>query len=337
VKTSIKLGSSKNISNVFLAPMSGVTDYPFRVIASKFGNPNLICEMIASKELIKQDKSTILRAKKHTNNKDIPFIIQLLGRDPNEILEAAKISVDNGADIIDINMGCPAKKVTSGAAGASLMREPGLAVEIIELLVKKINVPITVKMRLGWDKNNINVIQLAKELESSGISMLTVHGRTRDQFYNGNADWNYIAKIKDSLNVPLIANGDITSIDKAIECLSITKADGIMIGRAALGLPWLPGQVQSYFDTNIEASYLSLNSIYKVIIDHYEMLLSYYGNERGNKISRKHISWYMSKLNTIHDPKEFISELFKQTNPVKVRSMIKSYLTYNKRIALNES
>ncbi|MBT4203140.1 MAG: tRNA dihydrouridine synthase DusB [Rhodobiaceae bacterium] len=333
--SSIKINSSKTISNVFLAPMSGITDYPFRVISSKFGNPNLICEMIASKELIKKDKSTLLRAKKHTDNNNIPFLIQLLGRNPDEILEAAKISVDNGADVIDINMGCPAKKVTSGDAGASLMREPKLAVSIIELLVKKINVPITVKMRLGWDKDNMNVIPLSKDLESSGMSMLTVHGRTRDQFYNGLADWSYISKIKDNIKVPLIANGDISSIDSAKECLRITKADGVMIGRAALGAPWLPGQIQSYINDNIKQEDQPLNTICNTIITHYEMLLSCYGIERGNRISRKHISWYISKLNTTHDVKVFLSEIYKQTNPIKVKSMIKSYLLSNNEIYLN--
>jgi len=332
---SIKINTKKEISNIFLAPMSGVTDYPFRVIASKFGNPNLICEMIASKELIKREKSTISRAKKHTEDKDIPFIIQLLGRDPYEILEAAKISVDKGADVIDINMGCPAKKVTSGAAGAALMKEPELANSIIELLVKKLKVPITVKMRLGWDKDNINVIELAKDFESSGMSMLTVHGRTRDQFYNGKADWNFISKIKDNIKIPLIANGDIDSIDKAKQCLLVTKADGLMIGRAALGSPWLPSQIQSSINDNVKPKDISLDSIYNIIADHYEMLLSYYGTERGNRISRKHFSWYFSKLNISQEYKTVLSEIFTQTNPVKINSIIKTHILGNTGIFID--
>lgn len=277
-------------NGVYLAPMSGVSDLPFRRLVSRFGAGGVVSEMIASEQLVKEDKEAVLKIAK---TGEAPHIVQLAGREASWMGVGAKYARDAGADIIDINMGCPAKKVTSGYSGSALMRDLDHAMTLIEATVEAVDCPVTLKMRLGWDDNSLNAADLAKRAENAGVQLITLHGRTRCQFYNGKADWKAIANVKQAINIPLIANGDVVDVTDAKEILNVTKADGVMIGRGTYGRPWLVGHAAHYLATSEILKAPSGDHLAELITEHYEALLSHYGQHIGMRAARKHLSWYL--------------------------------------------
>ena len=289
---------------VALAPMAGVTDAPFRSVVRSLGPTLLYSEMVASKELLRERKSTALRlrAERHL----APFAIQLAGRDAPSMAEAARLAAGEGADFIDINMGCPAKKVVGGLCGSALMKEPLLAVSIAKAVVEAVSIPVTVKMRLGWNDAERNAPELARLLEAEGVQAVSVHGRTRCQFYNGSADWNYIAEVKSAVSIPVLANGDVTTPDQALEILKASGADGVMVGRGAFGQPWVLMQMQDAVDGKILRSEPETRVKWQLALTQYRASLSHYGEELGRRVVRKHLGWYAERLVV---PKQLRDEL----------------------------
>ena len=286
----LKIGPIQINNNVILAPMSGVSDMPYRKIAKKYGVGLVISEMIASQAMIYANRKTLKMASNCAE--EFPMAVQLAGCDPILMGEAAKINADRGAALIDINMGCPVKKVTKGYAGSALMKDEILAGKIIEAVVDAVDLPVTLKMRTGWDLDNRNAPKLAKIAENSGIRMVTVHGRTRNQLYRGKADWSFIRKVKDVISIPVIGNGDVNTLSDSTELLNLSGADGVMIGRGSYGRPWFLQQVIHFLKTGIKLADPSIIEQYSVVKQHYEELLVHYGKERGVRIARKHIGWY---------------------------------------------
>ena len=291
----ILIDSIELTAPVILAPMSGVTDEPFRRIVKRFGTGLVVSEMIASGAMLHAIKSEI---KKLSNNcwAEYPLSVQLAGWDPYIMAEAAKLNVDRGAAIIDINMGCPAKKVVNKLAGAALMKDESLAYKIMQAVVKSVSVPVTLKMRTGWDGTTLNAPNLARIAEDVGIKMVSIHGRTRCQMYKGTADWKFISRVKNNVKIPVIANGDITSSEEAIQCLKLSGADGVMIGRAVYGKPWFPRQIIDFIKTGSRTPDPSLSDQKNILLEHLDSMLSYYGNFIGVRVARKHIGWYMRGL-----------------------------------------
>ncbi len=285
----LRLGSVTIPNRVFLAPMSGVSDRPFRALAAEFGAGLVVSEMVASEQLAAGDAEASMRAERAG---DGPHVIQLAGREAHWMAEGARAAGDAGADIIDINMGCPARKVTSGYSGSALMRDLDHALTLIEATVGATALPVTLKMRLGWDDRSINAPELARRAEAAGVQMITVHGRTRCQFYEGKADWAAIRAVKDAVSIPVIANGDATGPEDMAPMLEQSGADGIMIGRGAYGRPWLPGQIARHAATGALPERPALT---EVAMRHYEALLDHYGAFLGARVARKHLGWYMDQ------------------------------------------
>ena len=279
---------------VFLAPMSGISDLPFRRLVKRYGAGLVFSEMIATQASLQEEKNAHKRGDNYAE--EFPMAVQLAGCDPSDMAEAAKFNADKGAAIIDINFGCPAKKITKKLAGSALMREEKLACEIMEATVNAVDIPVTVKMRLGWDEDNLNAANLAKMAEDIGIKMITVHGRTRMQMYNGSADWSAIRTIKDSVSVPVIVNGDILSPQDAREALRQSGADGVMIGRGSGGKPWVLQQTIEYLnDGNIKTQPENAE-ILALILEHLDAIVGYYGEPKSAGLARKHLLWYCDNI-----------------------------------------
>lgn len=274
-------------NRVFLAPMSGVSDLPFRRRAESAGAGMVVSEMVASAELCNRHRESLLRLSGEGLG---THVVQLAGREARWMGEAAIIAEGEGADMIDINMGCPAKKVTGGYSGSALMRDLDHAMTLVEATVAAVKVPVTLKMRLGWDENSINAPELARRAEDAGVAMVTVHGRTRCQFYEGKADWNAIRAVREAVTIPLVANGDVASCADAEEILRRSGADAVMVGRASYGQPWLAGAIAGG-----ASAPQSQEAILDYIIRHYEDMLDHYGSRTGIRHARKHLGWYLDR------------------------------------------
>ncbi len=281
-----RIGPVSVRNRVVLAPMSGVTDMPFRELAWRHGAGLVVTEMVASRELVNDTAESWARLRAAGFR---PHMVQLAGREAHWMAEAAKIAADHGADIIDINMGCPAKKVIGGYSGSALMRDPDHALELIEATVKAVDIPVTLKMRLGWDENSINAPHIAKRAEETGVQLITIHGRTRMQFYEGRADWDAIRPVRDVISVPLIANGDVETAEDAQEILRRSGADAVMIGRGSQGRPWLAGVLAGAREPARE-------EIAAIAVEHYRMMLEFYGEAVAVRHARKHLGWYLERF-----------------------------------------
>jgi len=319
----IKIGPHELDSQVVLAPMAGVTDRPFRQLCRQFGAALCASEMVTSDQSLWSSRKTRLRMD-HTGERG-PIVVQIAGSDPTLVAEAAKLNADLGAQIIDINMGCPAKKVCRKAAGSSLLKNEPLVGEILEATVNAVDIPVTLKIRTGWCPDTRNGTRIARIAEQSGIQALAVHGRTRSCGYHAEVEYDSIAAIKQSIAIPVFANGDILSPEKAKFVMDYTAADGVMIGRGAQGRPWIFREIQHYLSTGKTLAAPTLAEIKQILINHMEQLYLFYGSKMGVRIARKHVGWYIdnrlpgsdfkklfNRLETIREQRTAVQELFDQ-------------------------
>ena len=311
----LNVGGLQINSNFLLAPMSGVTDYPFREIVKKFKPGLVFSEMIASRALLAKNSKTMKMIKKTDNYLSA---VQIAGCDPEVMAEASKICEDNGADIIDINMGCPVKKVVNGYAGSALMKDEILATKILESVSNSVKVPVTLKMRKGWDDNSLNAPKIAKIAENSGIKMITIHGRTRCQMYKGKSDWKFVKNVKNNVKIPVLVNGDITNKENLKQALKDSKADGVMIGRGSYGRPWIFEELCA----NKKKFKINNNLKKQIILNHLQLSLEHYGKDIGLKSFRKHLGWYSK---SIVNSNEFRLKINQCTDEIILKNLINDF------------
>ena len=323
----IRIGPVTIARPVILAPMTGVTDRPFRVLVRRFGSGLNVTEMIASPAMIRETRQSLQKAAWDASEE--PVSMQLAGCSPTEMAEAAKLNADRGAAIIDINMGCPVKKIVNGDAGSALMRDLPLAARLIDATVKAVDVPVTVKMRMGWDHASLNAPELARIAEDLGARMVTVHGRTRNQMYKGTADWRFVARVKAAVTLPVIVNGDICSIEDARTALAQSGADGVMVGRGCYGRPWLLGQIMSGLAGEPVPTDPSLAHQHALVREHYHAMLAHYGEDTGVAMARKHLGWYTKGL---HGSAEFRQRFNTTPTAREALSLIDRF--YGERLSL---
>jgi tRNA-dihydrouridine synthase B len=305
---------------VILAPMSGVTDLPFRKLVKRSGAGLVVSEMIASEAMIRMSRQSLKMAENVPE--EAPMAVQLAGCEPHVMAEAAKLNEDRGAAIIDINFGCPVKKVVNGHAGSALMRDEAKAAKILEATVKAVKLPVTLKMRKGWDEANQNAPKLARIAEECGIQMITVHGRTRCQLYNGTADWDFIRQVKEAVKLPVVVNGDIVTIDGAKSALEKSGADAVMVGRGAYGRPWFLRQVIEYLRDGKKVPSPEIEAQMETVLEHYQAMLSHYGTDTGLKIARKHLGWYSKGLPGSAD---FRTRIMQITDPKLAMETVRAF------------
>ncbi|MDH2924397.1 tRNA-U20-dihydrouridine synthase [Nicoletella semolina] len=292
----MRIGQYEITNRIFLAPMAGITDLPFRRLCSQFGAGLTFSEMMSTNPDVWHTEKSKLRLAFH---RDIGInAVQIAGSDPTEMAEAAKVNVTYGADVIDINMGCPAKKVNKKMAGSVLLRDPYLVADILNAVVDAVDVPVTLKIRTGWDLNNRNCVEIAKIAEQAGICALSIHGRTRNCLFDGEAEYDSIKAVKQTVSIPIIANGDIISPQKAKKVLDYTQADAVMIGRGSLGRPWIFQEIADFLEDGEHKTAFSLEKKCQIMLKHIQALHLFYGEEKGYRIARKHVGWYVEQLNS---------------------------------------